>query len=159
MVALSLFGSNSTETITARTMSNPLVNRIGLRNTHYSSTRIFTSEQAYSLKKLHENRNKLKTIKNLSANWNGYNAEPIDSKIVEMVSSLISKLAYQPKIFPTGRNSIQIEYFISEENFLEIEVFDDSSSYYLLNESRHIDEEEEIDFQTIPELIERFYAG
>ncbi len=159
MVALSFFGSNSTETISARPMSSPIAKNVAVRSAPSSSTRIFTNRKVYSLKKLIENRQKLERIKNLTENWNGYNAEPIDSEIVDKVNFLISKLEYQPKIFPTGRNSIQIEYFISEDNLLEIEVSNNSSSYYLVNENNEIEEEEEIDFRNIPDLITRFYAG
>lgn len=77
--------------------------------------------------RLEANLIKLEDIKKLKFNWNGYNAKPIPEEIIEKVKKVIIKLGNdkQPEIFPTGRETIQIEYeyekkeiyYVVEKNF------------------------------------------
>lgn len=62
--------------------------------------------------RLEANLIKLEDISKLEYNWNGYNAKPIPKEIIEKVKEVIIKLGNdkQPEIFPTGRETIQIEF-------------------------------------------------
>ena len=120
-----------------------------------SSTR-FNIRERYSLDKLISNKKILDNFKTLSPNWNGYDAEPISSNLVAIVSDLISSLDYQPKIFPTGRGSIQIEYHKSNKEYLEIEISEESTFFYSVKGES--EEEGDIDINNISELINGFLA-
>ena len=90
--------------------------------------------------RLEANLIKLEDIKKLKFNWNGYNAKPIPEEIIEKVKKVIIKLGNdkQPEIFPTGRETIQIEYeykkkeiyYVVEKNF-HIPKLNESRERYL----------------------------
>ncbi len=84
------------------------------------------------LKKKINNINKILSFKKLEAGWNGNNSEPFSSKLIEHALDFInlSNLKYQPSVFPTGRQSIQLEYEKSNGSYLEIEVFEDNYTMY-----------------------------
>ncbi|MBP3817964.1 MAG: hypothetical protein J6H31_06625 [Butyrivibrio sp.] len=65
---------------------------------------------------------KLGQIRRLGSNWNGYGAGAFDSGLINVVYKLIPKLIKQPEIFPTGRNTIQLEYDGVNNSYLEIEI-------------------------------------
>ncbi len=69
---------------------------------------------------LEENLMKLDSFKELENDWNGYGAEPFNEEHIEKVKFLVSLLKIQPEIYPTARNSIQLEY-----GELEYEIFSD----------------------------------
>ena len=58
----------------------------------------------------------------LKKNWNGNKAKPISKKIVNKTKALIINLEKQPQIFPTGNDSIQIEYDGENKSYLELQV-------------------------------------
>ena len=72
---------------------------------------------------IQENLNKLENISKLEENWNGYNCKSIPKEVCDFSANIIRKLGdFQPKIFPTGRESVQFEYEKNEE-YLEFEIF------------------------------------
>lgn len=72
---------------------------------------------------IQENLDKLENISKLEENWNGYNCKPIPKEVCDFSTNIIRKLGdFQPKIFPTGRGSVQFEYEKNEE-YLEFEIF------------------------------------
>lgn len=75
--------------------------------------------------KLSCNLERLENIVELETDWNGYGAEPFSTTLVDEVKNIILNLNEQPEIFPTGRNSIQLEYHLPDESYLELEVFED----------------------------------
>src|SRR5690554_1248365 len=74
-----------------------------------SDTRNY-SDLHKSIVELQQNNKILDQISHLEENWNGYGAQPIADKIIYKVKSILPNLKKQPAIFPTGRNSIQLEY-------------------------------------------------
>lgn len=123
-----------------------------------NSSRIYRiyNPMRYSLEKLLSNKKILSNFKNLSSNWNEYNSEPIKLKIIEKTEKLISHLEFQPQIFPTGRGTIQIEYFKNDKNFIEIEISEEEQFLYKVQDGEDI--EEEIGIEDVPSIIEKFYA-
>ncbi len=67
----------------------------------------------------------MKSFKDLEYGWNGDSAKPIPDSVIktsqEILFSISSKL---PEVYPTGRESIQLEYDKNEKS-LEIEIFED----------------------------------
>lgn len=73
---------------------------------------------------LASNLERLNDIAQLGDNWNGYGAEPISRSIIDEARRLILCLSRQPEIFPTGANSIQLEYHLPNEIYLEIDIYE-----------------------------------
>jgi hypothetical protein len=44
--------------------------------------------------------------------------------------SLLLCLGFRPSVFPTGRGSVQVEYYKNDSSFIEIEVFHDHIGVY-----------------------------
>ena len=72
--------------------------------------------------KLSRNLDRLWEISELGDDWNGYGAAPISREVIEEVKEIILSLGEQPEIFPTGDGSIQLEYHLPDESYLEFEV-------------------------------------
>jgi len=82
-------------------------------------------------------------------------SENIIQKALDFINSQL--LRFQPNVFPTGRQSVQLEYEKSNGNYLEIEIFDDKCSAY----SEIVDKEteyESLSFNEIIKLINEFYS-
>lgn len=72
---------------------------------------------------LQENLKKLNDIENLEDNWNGYNTKPIPKEIIEKTKKIITDLSYQPFLAPTGRETTQIEFELTDASYLGFEIF------------------------------------
>ena len=90
--------------------------------------------------RLEANLIKLEDISKLKYNWNGYGAKPIPWKIIDRVKKVIIKLGNnkQPEIFPTGRETIQIQYeykrkrlYFELENDMSIPKAEESREVYM----------------------------
>ncbi len=83
-------------------------------------------------KLFNENWQTLYEISLLQDNWNDNGAEKFNSKLIKKCMDIIASvyLKYQPKIYPTGRDSIQFEYEPDNNHYLEIEVFNDRTKIY-----------------------------
>lgn len=108
-----------------------------------------------SQKSLNNNLIILHEIKNLKPNWNENGADAFSDNLIDKVKDIINKLKLQPQIFPTGRNSIQLE-FENENNYLEFEIFEDRTIMYY--ENGNISEEINVEIEKINELIDLYYA-
>jgi len=71
-----------------------------------------------------QNLARLDQIATLNDDWNGYNANPFSKELVEKCKGIINALELQPKIFPTGRQSIQFQYELEDRSYLEFEIFE-----------------------------------
>lgn len=74
--------------------------------------------------KLTRNQERLNDIARLGSDWNGYGAGSFSAELIAEVRYIISNLKEQPEIFPTGRGSIQLEYHLPDESYLEFEIFE-----------------------------------
>lgn len=113
----------------------------------------------YQLKKKVNNINTILSFKKFAYDWNGNGAEPFSENIIQKALDFInsSELKYQPNVFPTARQSIQLEYEKSNGDYLEIEIFEDKYSAYseIGNEET---EYESISFNQLIKLINEFYS-
>lgn len=106
---------------------------------------------------LGDNLFKLESFRELKQGWNGYNGERISDDVIDNATQLLLKLNFQPKIFPTGRNSIQVEHYFDEENLFELEVFSDKFCIYLINDGEEI--EKDLSRRDACGLINKFVNG
>lgn len=109
-----------------------------------------------------ESLEKLKSIKNLEYDWDGYEAEPMNPEIYNNASKLIEKIIIPPRVFPTGNGSIQFEYHKKEndDEYLEFEIFNDKIVVLSIRSDDNYNEYtcniDEID--KINNLIKEFYG-
>lgn len=136
-------------------LGSPSATRVGSSESSASSTRLGNSER-YSLEGLKMNKLKLSHLSKLEPNWNGYDGLPIDQKVVDQALELLSMLEYQPKIFPTGRGTIQIEYFRDDQNQIEFELFLDNA--FMVKVENGSEVEEELGYEEIPDIVSSFYS-
>ena len=106
---------------------------------------------------LQRNLSKLKDFLTLSEDWNGSGALPFTQELISLVQALILKLNPQPEIFPTGRNSIQLEYERENGDYLEFEIFKDHvNCFEILNGKEN---EMEIAFDQIFSKVQEFISS
>ena len=74
---------------------------------------------------------KLQGFKNLKENWNDYGAPPISHSLIDTAIKIIQEIKVQPQLFPTARNSIQLEYEKINGEYLEFELFEDKIEMYI----------------------------
>ena len=107
--------------------------------------------------KLGENLKTLSGFKQLAADWNGNGAMPFETALLEKAERILQSLAYQPRIFPTARQSVQFEYHRKNGDYLEFEIFDTKIVAY--SEQKGQEEERELNFlEDIDTLVKGFYA-
>lgn len=46
----------------------------------------------------------------LEKDWNGYEADPFDSILIDKCKSIVNRMDYVPEIFPAADDSIQFEF-------------------------------------------------
>lgn len=74
---------------------------------------------------------------NYEDNWNGYGVTKFEKKLIDKASNIVCSLGVQPFVFPTARNSIQLEYE-TNERYLEFEIFEDKVTFLLYNKEAFI---------------------
>lgn len=107
---------------------------------------------------LHENLKKIDAFKELEQNWNQNNAEPFSETLLDNVAETLLHLIVQPKVFPTARQTIQLEFEKDNGDYLEFEVGVNSTNY--LKITGDVEQEEVIasDFTLFNKMIKDFYA-
>ena len=111
------------------------------------------------------NLNILSDIELLEDGWDGYGGSAISSGVIEKSKKILKELVLQPVIFPTGRNSIQIQYETEDNSYLEFEIFADK--ILCLEVPQRIYEKAKFDtyyfnnrtVEQINKRIEGFHAG
>lgn len=98
----------------------------------------------------------LRTIKQLPVDWNGKGSVTFSEALIQKVFTIVRELQFQPDIFPTGRNSIQLEFEIGDD-YLEFEIFEDKIIVLIQFDGK--DEEREILEEEIFKLTEDFHAA
>ena len=67
---------------------------------------------------------KLFEMKDLEENWNGNGAGGFSANLLSFVRDVILNLSVEPAVFPTARDSIQLEYENDAGDYLEFELFE-----------------------------------
>lgn len=94
----------------------------------------------------------------LNDNWNGNGASKFDSDFINRVKAIVLKLEIDPKIYPTGRGSIQLEYEKKNGDYIEFEIFQNNTIKCFLIKDE-IETEERIKANQINEYLLNFYAA
>ena len=76
----------------------------------------------FSLRDLMNNIDKVTSFLELPVNWNENGAGQFSQNLIDKTINILHRLNYQPEIFPTGSNSIILEYNKSDGRYLGIEV-------------------------------------
>lgn len=85
------------------------------------------------MRTLEYNLNKVDEMYKFKKNWNLYGANPIPKETLDLTKKVLKELTMQPEVFPTGASTIQLEYE-KGNNYLEIELCENSLSLFMLNE-------------------------
>lgn len=85
------------------------------------------------MRELEYNLNKVDEMYKFKKNWNLYGADPIPKETLDLTKKVLKELTMQPEVFPTGASTIQLEYE-KGNNYLEIELCENSLSLFMLNE-------------------------
>jgi hypothetical protein len=85
---------------------------------------VIAKENQYILDNLTRNISKIRSFAKLPLNWNENGAVQFKKGLIDTVIEILQNLEYQPEVFPTGRESILLEYGEPGNRFLGIEVFE-----------------------------------
>lgn len=119
-----------------------------------SSTRS-NKKEIFSLNEIIANKKTLDNLKHLKLGWNGYQSLPIDITVLKKADFLVNQLERQPKIFPTGRGTLQFE-FSNKEDYLEIEISSTENSFF--EQKTENEFEGHISTEMINEKVNEFFA-
>lgn len=112
-------------------------------------------------KSMIENLWRLGEISKLDDDWDGFGTESFDATLIDIVRNIIKNVNIQPEIYPTGRDSIQLEYELEDRSYLEFEVFKDKILCMRIPQRNYNKSEYEIiqsvDIKRINEIIDNFY--
>lgn len=110
-----------------------------------------------------ESLKKMKSIKNIKYDWDGYGGEPMNPEIYSNAYKLIEKVIIPPRVFPTANGTIQFEYHKknNDDEYLEFEIFNSNIKVLFM---RSDDDYKEYtyninDINKINNLIKEFYYG
>lgn len=112
-------------------------------------------------KSMIENLWRLGEISKLDDDWDGFGTESFDATLIDIVRNIIKNVNIQPEIYPTGRDSIQLEYELEDRSYLEFEVFKDKILCMRIPQRNYNKAEYEVisptDTKRINEIIDNFY--
>lgn len=109
-----------------------------------------------------QNLFRLDEIAELEEDWNGYGAKAFSRELIDKCKGIINDLEFQPKIFPTGRQSVQFQYELEDRSYLEFEIFGEKVSC-LEVPKRIYSNAKTFEFpiseaQRIKEIVKKFYG-
>ncbi|MGY6521948.1 MAG: hypothetical protein ACXIUD_09485 [Mongoliitalea sp.] len=151
-----LFENTSTKTLSldlgTSSIGWAIVENRQVRPKNYFTKNIVKRHEDPLLKNLQT----LRSIKQLPVDWNGKGSVTFSEALIQKVFTIVRELQFQPDIFPTGRNSIQLEFEIGDD-YLEFEIFEDKIIGLIQFNGK--DEEREILEEEIFKLTEDFHAA
>lgn len=100
----------------------------------------------------------IKQIEQLPDNWNGYGAAAFSKDLLDTVRRLVLTLPVQPAIFPTARDSVQLEYENQDQDYLEFELFADGRVKQFSCSSTGQTETRQIAPEAVGEAVREFYG-
>jgi len=124
---------------------------VGKRIAAYTSY-LYGKDKIVNLKRLSE-------IEKLPDNWNSNGAEHISSQVIKRVRKLLMSMTYQPEIFPTACDAIQLEWENDKKEYLEMEILDGTINIFQIDveggeEQRTISFDESL----VNTIVEEFYG-
>ena len=137
--------------------NRPIVANSISREYFNSNNILFLSNDIISNKKI-ESLARLVEIGGLQDNWNGNGASHFSNELLDFAKGIILDLSIQPAIFPTARDSIQLEYENNLGDYLEFELFNNKKVTMFSFNHIGTTENTAISCEEINELVGRFYG-
>lgn len=107
---------------------------------------------------------KLEEISNLELGWDGYDAKPFSEAVLNNTVTVLSNIGFQDNtlgIYPTGRDSIQIEYYPKTEcdsdAGVEFEIFDTHAEYSAVRGGEWVIDGDPVTFSDCIAILNNFY--
>jgi hypothetical protein len=97
----------------------------GRRMASYASY-LYGKDKITNLKRLSE-------IEKLPDNWNNNGADKISENIIKTVRKLLMSLEFQPEVFPTACDAVQLEWENKNDEYLEMEILEDSINVFRID--------------------------
>ena len=86
-------------------------------------------------------------------------AKSFDIKLIERIKMIISSLKYQPEIFPTACETIQLEYDHNNGAYLEFEIGnDDEIKVFSIDENGNEESYNISDDKEVCKVVDKFYG-
>lgn len=120
------------------------------RVTAYTSY-LFGKDKITNLKRLSE-------IEKLPNNWNNNGAERISENVIKTIRKLLMTLTFQPEIFPTACDAVQLEWENENDEYLEMEVLEDEINVFQIDRDGNEKQSSiAVDLSRIKNIVEEFY--
>lgn len=137
--------------------------KIRFLTTEFSKLKIRNKELLAHIQNIKKELNvtKLDRISNYEDNWNGFESKKFNKKLINKVYRLLldSSLKIQPSVFPTQRNSIQLEFRI-DNFFIEVEIFEDEFEMNIENEiTEKVEFFEKTDWKTVIDKLNELQSA
>lgn len=113
------------------------------------------------MRQLRASFDRLDSIADLEDGWDGYAAKAFSNKLVQKCKAIVGALQSQPRIYPTGRQSIQLQYESEDRSYLEFEVFESKTDSLFVPQRRYAQAEEKTisvyEIDTIKRMVDAFH--
>lgn len=73
---------------------------------------------------------RLDEIAALPDNWNANKAKAFSHSLIDKCKGILNELPYAPEIYPNAIDAIQFEYFRSNGDNLELEIYEDRTRWF-----------------------------
>ena len=101
---------------------------------------------------------RLSEIEKLSDNWNNNGAGKIPTSIIKSVRKLLMTIEFQPEIFPTACDALQLEWENDKDEYLEMEILEDAVNIFQIDsDGNEVQKIMEFDSETINKVVREFY--
>lgn len=104
------------------------------------------------------NLRKLDEIKQLNDNWDGENSKSFSTSLIQKVRNILMCLNVQPELFPTGCETIQLEYDGENDSYLEFEISDKPLVKVFRIDQNQKETSYNIDIADIEKEVNKFYG-
>lgn len=106
------------------------------------------------------NIKRLSEIEKLSDNWNNNGAGKIPISIIKSVRKLLMTIEFQPEIFPTACDALQLEWENNRDEYLEMEVLEGSVNVFQIDSEGNESQRGIVfDSEVIKQMVRDFYDG
>lgn len=97
----------------------------------------------------HKRRNldRLQDFRAFQKNWNGENADPFSTNLINRCEEIVELLDYDMEIFPTARSTIQFENWFLSKSYIEFEIYHNKVGLFIMLE--HNKKTIEVDLYTV----------
>lgn len=101
---------------------------------------------------------RLSEIENLPDNWNNNGANKISNSIIKNVRILLLSLDFQPEIFPTANDAIQLEWENNLNEYLEMEILEDIINIFKIDSNgNEMQTSISVNKNDVKEIVKDFY--